>query len=178
MSPSGSGTQAHVMVLQGLPLSESERKWKWLSPVRLFATLWTIQSMEFSRQNTGMGSLSLLQRIFLTQELNWGLPHCRQILYQLSYQDKVATKSWQNSYFWVRCSPSFLHPDSRIQIPSKPLLSSISVPPGITSGEKAAVIMLGGRGGGHEGNAQEIAAPSGCFPHVWVPLVTGQWPGR
>ena len=37
-------------------------------------------------QNTGVGSLSLLQRIFLTQELNWGLLHCRQILYQLSYQ--------------------------------------------------------------------------------------------
>ena len=33
-----------------------------------------------------MGSLALLQRIFLTQELNWGLLHCRQILYQLSYQ--------------------------------------------------------------------------------------------
>ena len=33
-----------------------------------------------------MGSLSLLQQIFLTQELNWGLLHCRQILYQLSYQ--------------------------------------------------------------------------------------------
>ena len=35
--------------------------------------------------NTGVGSLSLLQRIFLTQELNWGLLHCRLILYQLSY---------------------------------------------------------------------------------------------
>ena len=35
---------------------------------------------------TGVGSLSLLQRIFLTQELNWGLLHCRWILYQLSYQ--------------------------------------------------------------------------------------------
>ena len=33
-----------------------------------------------------MGSLSLLQQIFLTQELNWGLLHCGQILYQLSYQ--------------------------------------------------------------------------------------------
>ena len=33
-----------------------------------------------------MGSLSLLQGIFLTQELNWGLLPCRQILYQLSYQ--------------------------------------------------------------------------------------------
>ena len=37
-------------------------------------------------QNTGVGSLSLLQGIFLTQELNRGLLHCRQILYQLSYQ--------------------------------------------------------------------------------------------
>ena len=37
-------------------------------------------------KNTGVGSLSLLQRIFLTQESNWGLLHCRQILYQLSYQ--------------------------------------------------------------------------------------------
>ena len=33
-----------------------------------------------------MGSLSLLQGVFLTQELNQILLHCRQILYQLSYQ--------------------------------------------------------------------------------------------
>ena len=37
-------------------------------------------------KNTGVGSLSLLQGIFLTQESNQGLLHCRQILYQLSYQ--------------------------------------------------------------------------------------------
>ena len=37
-------------------------------------------------KNTGVGSLSFLQQIFLTQELNQGLLHCRQILYQLSYQ--------------------------------------------------------------------------------------------
>ena len=37
-------------------------------------------------QNTGVGSLSLLQRIFLTQESNQDLLHFRQILYQLSYQ--------------------------------------------------------------------------------------------
>ena len=37
-------------------------------------------------KNTGVGSLSLLQRIFPTQESNQGLLHCRQILYQLSYQ--------------------------------------------------------------------------------------------
>ena len=37
-------------------------------------------------KNTGVGSLSLLQRIIPTQESNWGLLYCRQILYQLSYQ--------------------------------------------------------------------------------------------
>ena len=37
-------------------------------------------------KNTGVGSLSLLQGIFLTQELNWGLLHCMQNLYQLNYQ--------------------------------------------------------------------------------------------
>ena len=35
-------------------------------------------------QNTGVGSLSLLQGIF-PQESNQGLLHCRKILYQLSY---------------------------------------------------------------------------------------------
>ena len=37
-------------------------------------------------KNTGVNSPTLLQGIFLTQESNWGLLHCRQILYQLSYQ--------------------------------------------------------------------------------------------
>ena len=37
-------------------------------------------------QNTGVGSLSLLQGIFSTQGSNPGLPHCRWILYQLSHQ--------------------------------------------------------------------------------------------
>ena len=37
-------------------------------------------------KNTGVGNLFLLQGIFLTQESNQGLLHCRQILYQLSYQ--------------------------------------------------------------------------------------------
>ena len=32
-----------------------------------------------------MGGLSHLQGIFTTQGQNWGLLHCRQILYQLSY---------------------------------------------------------------------------------------------
>ena len=46
-------------------------------------------------KNTGVGSLSLLQGIFPTQELNWGLLHCRRIPYQLSYQGSpYLTTSW------------------------------------------------------------------------------------
>ena len=37
-------------------------------------------------QNIGVGRFSLLQGIFPTQGLNPGLPHCRQILYQLSHK--------------------------------------------------------------------------------------------
>ena len=37
-------------------------------------------------KNTGMGSLFLLQGIFLTQESKWGLLYYREIFYQLSYQ--------------------------------------------------------------------------------------------
>ena len=37
-------------------------------------------------QNTGASSISLLQGIFPTQGLNPGLPHCGQMLYQLSHK--------------------------------------------------------------------------------------------
>ena len=37
-------------------------------------------------KNTGVGILSLLQQIFLTQESNRGLLHCKQLRYQLNYQ--------------------------------------------------------------------------------------------
>ena len=37
-------------------------------------------------KNTRVGCNAFPQGIFLTQETNWGLLHCMQILYQLSYQ--------------------------------------------------------------------------------------------
>ena len=45
-------------------------------------------------QNTGVGSLSLLQGIFPTQGLNPGLPHCRRILYQLSHKGSPRLLEW------------------------------------------------------------------------------------
>ena len=46
-------------------------------------------------QNTGVGSLSLLQGIFPTQGSNPGLLHYRWILYQLSYQGSKTEASSQ-----------------------------------------------------------------------------------
>ena len=45
-------------------------------------------------QNTRVGPLSLLQGIFPTQGLNPGLPHCWQILYQLSHKGSPRILEW------------------------------------------------------------------------------------
>ena len=48
----------------------------------------------FPGQNTRVGSLSLLQGIFPIQRSNPGLPHCRQILYQLSHKGRPRILEW------------------------------------------------------------------------------------
>ena len=117
-------------------------KWKFLSRVLLFATLWTVQSMGFSKpgywsgqpfpssgdhpnpgiklrsptlqvdslpaepqgkpKHTGVGSLSILQQILLTQELNRDLLHCRQILYQLSFQGTPVNREEPSELSFVK----------------------------------------------------------------------------
>ena len=62
-------------------------KWKSLRPVWPFVTPWMYSPWDSPGQNTGVGSLSLLQGIFPTQGSNPGLPHCRRILYQLSHKE-------------------------------------------------------------------------------------------
>ena len=67
--------------------------------VKVTQSCWTRQSLGLyslwnsTGQNTGVGSLSLLQWIFPTQELNRGLLHCSQILYQLSGKQDPIPKS-------------------------------------------------------------------------------------
>ena len=68
-------------------------KWKWLSHVWLFVTPWT-SPWNSPGQDTGVGSLSLLQGIFPTQESNPGLSHCRWILYQLSHEGSPKILEW------------------------------------------------------------------------------------
>ena len=61
-------------------------------------------------KNTGVGSLSLVQRIFLTQELNQGLLHCRWIFYQLSCEGGIIpiifyknNPSWSRAFQTLNC---------------------------------------------------------------------------
>ena len=57
----------------------------------------------FPGKNTGVGCHSLLHRVFPTQGSNPGLPHCRQILYQLSHPE-----AQENLSGWSICSPADL----------------------------------------------------------------------
>ena len=73
-------------------------------------------------QNTGVDSLFLLQGIFPTQELNPGLPHCRQILYQISHK---GSPRMLVSVAGIPSPADF--PDPGI-IPGSPALQAVSLP--------------------------------------------------
>ena len=102
-------------------------------------------SLDPPDQNTGVGSLSLLQGIFPTQGSNPGLPHCKGILHQLSH--KVSSRILESSSLnlfkspkdcWVgitgvgchlllqgifptkRLNPHLLHPEADSEPPGKP----------------------------------------------------------
>ena len=89
-NPPGSSSmgilQARVLAWIAMPSSRGSSQLRDQTHVSCLAgRLFTIRATR-KPKNTGMGSLSLLQVIFPIQESNQGLLHCRQILYQLSYQ--------------------------------------------------------------------------------------------
>ena len=61
-------------------------------------------------KNNRVGFYSLLQGIFLTQGLNPGLPHCRQILYHLSHQGSPYIQLYVHIYPLPLEPPSLLLP--------------------------------------------------------------------
>ena len=95
-------------------------KWKWLSHVQV------CDPMDYSPwnspgQNTGVGSLSLLQGIFPTKGLNPGLLHCRRILYQLSHKGNPRILEWVAFPFSRRSSNPGMEPRSpALQVDSLP----------------------------------------------------------
>ena len=82
-----------------------------------FFTSWATREAK----NTGVGSLSLLQWIFLTQESNQSLLHCRWILYQLSYQGSKTLPNVEEENFW---SPEGLKTSFSLSILMTPTIHS------------------------------------------------------
>ena len=84
--------------------------------------------------DNGVGSLSLLQGIFLTQKSNWGLTHCRQTLYQLSYRGSPLFKLWTG----VCLSQKIPSPGDLPHPGIEPTISAVGIPdPGIEPGSPA-----------------------------------------
>ena len=122
-------------------------KWKSLSRVWL-CDLGLYIPWNSPGQNTGVGSISLLQRIFPTQGSNPGLLHCRQMLYCLSHQGspggikvtlkfiwrflicRIDTRKYPSKYgitylwMWKRQKALFYHSLRGTDVPSVPFPST------------------------------------------------------
>ena len=80
--------------------------WKWkLSRSVVSGSLWShglqptriLSPWDFPGKNTGVGCHFLLQGIFLTQGLNPGLPHCRQMLYRETPLDSHKSRLYKKN---------------------------------------------------------------------------------
>ena len=91
-----------------------KQNWESLSRVWLFATHGLYSPWNSQGQNTGEGSLSLLQGSFLTQGSNPDLPYVRQILYQLSYQESPLSIRAQH----------FIHTNFHFHFPSRVVIKA------------------------------------------------------
>ena len=78
--------QARILEWVNFPFSRGSFQPRNQTQVSRIAGRFFTRKPQGKPKNTGMGSLSLLQGIFPTQELNQGLLHCRRILCQLRYQ--------------------------------------------------------------------------------------------
>ena len=70
-------------------------------------------------KNTGVGCHALFQGIFPTQGSNLGLPHCRQILHQLSHQGSL----------YLPCLPRFIPLRHHATLPTQWVLPYSSISP-------------------------------------------------
>ena len=95
-----------MVIILSFPIMRSFVMWLWSSLIKRWEceshsvvsdSLWPhglYSPWNSPGQNTGVGSLSLLQGIFPTQRWNPGLPHCKWILYQLGYKGSPRILEW------------------------------------------------------------------------------------
>ena len=101
-----------VIVIKKIKAGERDRYWwqKWSESHSVMSdSLWPhglYSPWDSLDQNTGVGSLSLLQGIFPSQGSNPCLPYCREILYQLSHKGSPRILEWVAYPFSSGSSPS------------------------------------------------------------------------
>ena len=78
--------QARILEWAAIPSSRGFSQPRDQTQVSRIAGRFSTIYASVKSKNTGVGSLFLLQGIFLTQGLNRGLVHCRQILYRLRHR--------------------------------------------------------------------------------------------
>ena len=89
--------ESHCAVLSCLLVSDSASSW-----TAALQVPWSMGILQ--GKNTVVGCHFLLQEIFPTQGLNPGLPHCNQILYQLSHKGSPRILEWGAYPFSSRSS--------------------------------------------------------------------------
>ena len=92
--------QARILEWVAIPFSEGSSQTRGRTQVFCTVIDSLLAEPPGKPKNTGVGSLTLLQWIFLTQESNWGFLYCRQILYQLSYQGSPKWALTRYQIFW------------------------------------------------------------------------------
>ena len=78
--------QARILKWVAVPFSQGSSQPRNLTQVSSIAADSLPAEPQGKPKKTGVSSLSFLQQIFLTQESNLGLPHCRWILYHIYHQ--------------------------------------------------------------------------------------------
>ena len=81
------GPKREVAALKAI--KGQSQKWHTITSAIIFGQrtgLKQSESRSVVSDSSGVGSRSLLQGIFPTQRSNPGLPHCKQIIYQLNHQ--------------------------------------------------------------------------------------------
>ena len=171
------GPQVHMCNTSHI--SVTKVKWKSLSRVRLFVTLWTIRPWNSPSQNTGVGDCSLLQESFPTQGWNPGLPLWRWILYQLSHKGSPAAHQASLSFTSPRaCSSSRplswrCHPTS-----GTPFSSCLQAFSASWSFPVSWLLTSGGQITGASASASVLPMNiQGWFPLGWTGLISLQSKG-
>ena len=86
--------QARTLEWVAIPFSRGSSQPRDLSQVLALQVDTLLAEPPGKPKNTGVGSLSLPQGIFPTQESNQDLLHCRWIIYPLSYQGSLMDGQW------------------------------------------------------------------------------------